>query len=128
MAVEIDDLKSRLETCELNNSRKSVSITGVGLPKSKRDAIYVLEDFFYSILGMSAQVDDFYTMGDTESKITIVSLQTIKQKQAIMQSKKRLKDYKTKTGNKIYINDYLPLSPPGTKISPKPDSPPNRGK
>ena len=109
MSTEIDDLKTRMEACELNSSKRGVSITGLELPKKKLDAIHYLESFFSSNLGIAVQVEEYFKLGSSDSNNIVVLLQSIREKQLIMQLKKKLKDYRSARNNKVFINDYTPL-------------------
>ena len=108
MHVEIQDLTTRVENLEVNNSKRMISITGLKLVgENKRDQIDYLAVFFENNLGLTVALEDCFTIGSNKKSPICVILQTMGDKRLIMSCKKLVKDVRGDFG-KIYINDYLP--------------------
>ena len=110
MAVEIEDLKTRLDSCEIANAKQAVTITGLETPKKKKDAIGFIEHFFLRELDITVNVEELFYMGSSKPRLCVVFFQTLKQKKEVMQLKKRLNEARSGLGRKIFINDYLPVA------------------
>ena len=110
MAVEISDLKNRLENVELNNCRNAVSLTGLYLnsKNSKADSIRVIENFLDTNIGVSVIVEDFFRVGASEPKMTVIYFQTAQQKRDVLHFKSYLKNLENEDGRPMFINDYVP--------------------
>ena len=110
MATEIEDLKARMDNCELNIAKKAISISGIYLPMSKKDAISQLESFLFSKLNVRVDIEDLFWTGTQELKTAVAFLQSSKQKAFVMQEKSHLKDVRNRKGEKIFVNDYSPVN------------------
>ena len=108
MQVEIDDLTTRVENLELNNSKKMVIVTGLQLQgKYKSDKRNHMQSFIDTELMVKAQVDDLFELASGNPKPVVVIFQTIQEKLEVMAAKSSLQgvDY---DGRAVYTNDYLP--------------------
>ena len=109
--VEITDLTTRIENLELNNSKKMMLLTGSGIMiDEKEDAIKEIETLFKDALKLEVMVDDCFTLGayqNLTAPIVIVT-QTLEDKRCVMKVKSEFKNFRGKTGGKIFVNEYQP--------------------
>ena len=108
MNIEMEEMKVKLENLELNNTKKSVSITGLFTQGKKYEVMRQIEDFFEANLGIFVRVEDFFKLGTNEPRVTIVSFQYMQDKLDVMRFKHFLKDKKNREGRPYYVNDYIP--------------------
>ena len=111
MNTEIQDLTTRLDSVELNCSKKKLIMTGVQLPstklKDKQQNIIALEKFLEGALQIPVKIDDYFMVGDGELRPIVLIFPCLEMKRAVFQNKGYLKDIKVE-GRKVYINEYLP--------------------
>ena len=110
MSIEMADIQQRLENVELNTSKNAVSLTGYYMSGPKKDGFFTLEDFFQQSIGVTVTIDDFYRIGSTEPKTTIIYLATSQQKRDVLRFKSYLKDVKNRENRPMYLNDYIPAA------------------
>ena len=109
MYTEIEDLTSRVENLELNNSKRMLIISGLHLIQDgkKADNLYMIQQFLYNSMNIEPRIEDYFVLGQYSAKPQIVIiLQTSEDRRMILQNKKLLKDYKQPP--KVYINEYFP--------------------
>ena len=111
MAVEMDDIKQRLDNVESSGARKAVSITGLYLYGQKHEKITQLEGFIDQKLGVQVSVDEIFMLGSKEPKTVIAYLQSVYDKRQIMKYKHYLKKHQNKDGKPVFINEYTPATP-----------------
>ena len=107
--TEVNDLTTRIENLELNNSKKMVMITGLHMDNdsNRKQGLAFLNLFINEMMEIRVNVDDYYTLGTGDPKPIILILQSMEDKRKIMRAKKFLQGIEDK-GNQIFINDYLP--------------------
>ena len=112
MNNEIQDLTTRIENLELNNSKKMVLITGLSMHglKFKWHRNEFLTGFFNEFLQIDVSVDDHFMLNADEPRPVVVILKTIEDKNLVLRNKNKLKDVvlKSKESRGIFINEYLP--------------------
>ena len=59
---------------------------------------------------MEVFLEDFYTLGGNDNKITVIYFQSVYDKRLVMRYKYRLKDYRNSQGKSVYIKEYTPVS------------------
>ena len=108
MAIEIQDLKNRVDNIDLNNSKKAISISGLRVDDRKNNMIQEVQRFIECELGLIVTVEDCYKMGGKEPRLLIVHLQTAQEKSDVLHFKYLLKNVEN-NGRSIFINDYTPM-------------------
>ena len=107
---DVHDLTQRLEGLELSNAKRSVCISGLSLPMTKKDEMAVhMEEFINKNVQVQVAVEDVYTLGTSENKTLVVEFQSIHEKREVIANKANLKDVRVK-GRKVYINEFLPIT------------------
>ena len=110
MAVQINDLKGRLENVELNGCRNAVTLTGLYLQGNKSESIAKIENFIDQHIGVSVIVEDYFRVGAYEPKMTVIYFQTAQQKRDVLHFKAYLKNIENEDGKSMFINDYVPAA------------------
>ena len=111
MNIEMNDLLTRVENLEINNSKKMVLISGIQIEGEKDEIIHELSHFFEQTIHITVGIDDYFFIGGdaTQPRSVVVILKTMEDKGKVMEMKNNLKGIKQQGSNrKIYINDYLP--------------------
>ena len=106
--VEMSDIKQKLENVEMNNARKTVSISGLHVSDRKEEMAKEIQDFLEINIGVITTVEDCYKIGNNSPRLLIVSFQTIQEKRDTLRFKSYLKT--SSSGNRVYINDYIPIT------------------
>ena len=70
-------IAKRLQKLELNNTKKTVSISGLYLHGKKYEKMRQLEDFFEIEVGVNPFIEDFYQIGSSTPQTTIVIFQSL---------------------------------------------------
>ena len=109
MSVEMDDMRARLENVEISSSRKAVSVVGLPIKGQKHEMIESLEHFLYENLGVEVYIEDLYKIGNKEPNVIIAYFQSMYDKRQVMKYKYMLKNFRTRQGNKVFINTYTPM-------------------
>ena len=104
--TEVVDLTTRIDNLELNNSKRMFTISGMSFDmwKEKQDVIHDVEAFLKKAMKLEIIVDDYFVLG----ALIVIITQTLEDKRLVIKAKSMLKDYRTETGGKVYINEYLP--------------------
>ena len=110
MAVEMNDIKQRMENLELNSYKTAVSLSGIRLDGKKFENLAKLEDFIGEYVGVNVSVEDYFRIGDQEPKLTVMYFQNAQQKQEVLNFKHYLKGVRGDDGKPMYINDYVPAA------------------
>ena len=98
--LDVQDLTQRIDNVELNNTKRTVSVSGLNILSQKGDNWQQLNQLLHEYLGLDIEIEDFYTLGSS----FIVTLTTMEAKRKLMKYKYLLKNLK----EKVYINEYLP--------------------
>ena len=110
-AMSLADVQGKIESLELNNSKKCATILNLGLKSTnKRDKLNELFEFLHTNTGVQVGLDDVYETGNSIPPTLNVVFQTIEDKRLLFENKKYLKNYQNDDGTKVYINDHLPLT------------------
>ena len=104
----IEDLAKRIDSLEMSNSRRMAILTGLQLSSKKSVCIKQLEDLFYEELEVYTRIEDAYTIGEKAPKPTVITFQTMDDKNNIFQQKHLLKEVRSTDGAKVFLNHYLP--------------------
>ena len=105
LCTEVEDLTTRVENLEVNNSKKMISISGLDMEKMRKfEGVLFLEKFFQDNLFLEVHVEDFFNIGTS----LIVVFQSQQHKRDTMHFKYLLKDVRNSRNQKIFINDYMP--------------------
>ena len=109
MNTEIADITTRLESVELNSSKKKLMITGIKLPneKDKMVCIQALDKFLKESVGVNVHVDDYFMLGEGDVRPIILIFSCLEDKRLVLSCKSNLKNVRV-NGNKVYISEYLP--------------------
>ena len=104
------DLTKKLEQVEMNNCKRMVIISGLELPKTKKEEnVERLQAFIEENLGIRVVVDDLYFIGNSSPKAIVCEFQSCRDKRLVIKFKYLLKNYRD-NGRKVFINDYVPIS------------------
>ena len=109
MYTEIEDLTTRIENLEVNNSKRMLVITGLEIVQQakKIDNIGLINEFLSISMDIDVHIDDYFTIGYGLSfPQVIIVLRSSDDKRLILQNKSLLKDFGGR--RKIYINEYYP--------------------
>ena len=106
---DVMDVSSRLDTIEMNGSKRKAMLTGVKLhdTKDKERCIAAIDEFLSTALGISVHIDDFFMIGESDVKPIVLIFSTLEQKRNVMRLKSCLKGIKV-DGNSVFLSDYLP--------------------
>ena len=111
---EICELSQKVEMLELNSSKKMAIMSGYELPQnpdfSKEDNIKRLEKVIRESMDINVNIDDYFHIGSNKPRPIVMEFQSAKEKRLVLSLKQNLKDFKSKAGRKIFINDYVPIS------------------
>ena len=108
--AEVCDLTQKLESIELNNAKRSISVSGLLTPTTKKEEMVpFVENFLEEAIGVQASVEDVYYLGASENKVLIVELLSVPERRAILSNKTNLKNFRQQ-GRKVFINEFLPVA------------------
>ena len=110
MAIEIEDLKQRLEAVELNNYKHAITITGLFMPEQKNEGCRAIEQFINECVGVAVNVDDYFQTGANSPKLIVAFLQNSQQKRDVLHFKGYLKGCTNEMDQPYFINDYVPAA------------------
>ena len=103
-----DELSTKLENIELNNSKRCAVLTGFFAEGNKAEIIYQVEQFIYEELGFGVTIEVVYPINRDLPPARVLVFQSQKEKFRVMKYKKLLKDVRNEVDGKYYINDYQP--------------------
>ena len=107
MWQEIEDMTARLKKIEINNSKKSIVISGLYTGDEKFEAIGQVQDFIELWFNFKPEIDDLYWIGQNTPRTKVVILQSMIDKAYIMENKAKLKEARNEDRKKIYINNFV---------------------
>ena len=109
MNTEIADITTRVESIELNSSRKKLILTGVDIPdpKDKQASITALDKFLTESLGVMIHIDDYFQIGDGSPRPVVLIFSCLEDKRLALSCKANLKEVRC-DGNKVFLSEYLP--------------------
>ena len=106
--TEMKDLEKRVENLELSNSRRMLVITGLPIYSYKKaDLILEVQQFIQQALGITAVIEDSFTLGYNTPRPIVITLQSVEEKREILKNKNFLRHIKSAA---IFINDYIPTT------------------
>ena len=108
MHDEFGDLKSRVESLEISNTKRQITLTNFYAEGEKDEVIEQIQDFLEDEIGLRPVIEDTYPIGGQIPPTRVVIFQTLNEKKEIMKHKDRLKNIENCDKNQYYINDYLP--------------------
>ena len=108
MAIEMSDLRTRVDKLEMGSSRNAITISGLRVDNRKEYMVREVQDFIERELGVIVTVEECYKMGNAEPCLIKAYLQTAQQKNDVMHFKSYLKGV-CYSGRSIFINDYTPI-------------------
>ena len=107
--MTINNLSDRMAKLELNNSKKTIAISGLYIyGEKKEECVNEIEAFIEYELDLSVRVDDAYFVGNGNPRTVIAMLSTLQDKRKIMARKSYLKQVRNRDNKSIFINDYWP--------------------
>ena len=104
MYTEMKETKNRVEILEIQSMKNSLVISGLTGAKSIKLARKQIQELFSQVLGVDVPINEVYYKGNA----IVVMLSTIQDKLTVLRNCKKLKDYETRDGYQVYINDLLP--------------------
>ena len=105
MWEDVEDIASRVSKIEVNNTKRSVVLTGLETDENKTTAIQQVTEFLGDWLGHSPQIDDLYEIGYAHPRAKVLVFQNMKDKLFVMNFKYLLKNAED-GGRRIYINGF----------------------
>ena len=104
------EMEERLRKIELNNHKKMVILTGLYTDEEEekdniRDQI---EQFIQQELMIEVEIEDFFELGFNQPTPKVLILNSLREKQRLMNHKQLLKGLKNEDGKSYYLNDYYP--------------------
>ena len=103
---ETSEIKGRLAKLELNNSKKTVTITGLDVSSDKEYGRREIDCFLHNTLGVNLKIEDYYEIGSSTPKTKVVIFHSLRDKLRVMRFKSKLKGFKNESGKPFFINDY----------------------
>ena len=109
MQIEMNDLMTRVENLELNNSKRMVIVSGLQLTSKEKDlGALELMDFFNNILLAYVRIEEWYYLGAANPRSIVITFQSQEERRLVLNNKSLLKDFRTNQNGRIYINEFLP--------------------
>ena len=110
--MTVQDLTQKVENLEINQAKKSITVTGIQLERNrKQDNIEFMYYFFQNNIGIQVDIEDVFLLGGGESSsVCVVTFATLQEKYAVFNNKGRLKGQTNEDGKPYFINDYLPTT------------------
>ena len=105
----IQELTGRLDNIELNNNKRSITLTNLPVDKESDLAIAQVKTFFSETIGISPDIEDIFFIGNAEPQTMVITFQSLQEKKYVMQNKTSLKGYTT-GGKPHFLNEYLPTA------------------
>ena len=111
MAIEMAELRNRLDNVELSTCRNAITIVGLHLDNQEKiENIREIESFIAENIGVHICVEDFYRSGNQDPRLIVVYLQSMQQKRDVLHFKSYLKGFKNRNGRPVFINDFIPAN------------------
>ena len=108
--TQIKELEQRMDTVELNNTKKMVILSGLYTDtRNKKTLADFVQNFLEVNLGIHVEIEEIFTLGRKEPKPIVISFQTMHEKRLTMKYKYLLNNAQQQYG-KVYINDYVPAA------------------
>ena len=105
----IQDLTKKVESLEIAGTRRQILITGLKLESDKKqDRILQVEAFMRNEVQVYVEIEDVYTLGQSDTPSIVVTLKNLRDKHEVLQNKSNLKGLTNHKNNSIYVNDYFP--------------------
>ena len=106
----MQDMARKMDAVELNNSKKSVILSGLSLSDKKKDRLLQVQELFNQELCVYPQIEDTYTIGERAPKSVIITLATMADKFRLLEAKQQLNKLTGYQGKRIFLNEYLPAA------------------
>ena len=105
----LQECNERVTRLETQTKQDMISISNLDEVQGENSTVLVIS-FFEHVLGIQVAIKNAYRTGTRNPKQITVILQDKNQKGMIFKNVSKLKNFRTKSGNKVFIDNVLPMA------------------